>query len=288
VLDGADGAPNDAEDPDGFEDADGVPDPDNDQDGVLDRDDLCPLVKGEMITAGCPDADADGIADKDDACPTVPGIAAFRGCPDTDGDGLPDPKDECPTEPGPADAMGCPDRDGDMVPDKRDKCPDKPANKGADPRRSDGCPSRVFVAKDKIEITETVLFDTGKATIKSASFGLLDDVAKVLVDNPTIKKVRVEGHTDDRGDDAKNLLLSDNRAKAIQDYLVKKGVAADRLEYKGYGETAPIGDNTTDAGRALNRRVVFTITVQEAAIEIKDATDVKPGENARPLEELKQ
>jgi outer membrane protein OmpA-like peptidoglycan-associated protein len=277
VLDASDGAPTDAEDIDGFQDTDGVPDPDNDGDTVLDTDDLCPLEAGSNVTAGCPDVDVDGIADKDDACPTLPGIAAFRGCPDTDGDGLTDPKDECPTEAGAADAFGCPDGDGDLVPDRRDKCLDKPANKGADPRRSDGCPARVFVSRGKIEITEVVYFDSGKASIQAKSNSLLDEVADIMLKHPGIEKVEVEGHTDDQGDDAKNLKLSDDRAKAVMAYLVGKGVDAARLSAKGFGETQPIADNKTPDGRAQNRRVVFQILAQKDEVEVKTQPTLKTG-----------
>jgi OOP family OmpA-OmpF porin len=288
VPDEADKCPLDAEDSDAFEDEDGCPDPDNDRDGVLDTEDTCPLEPGTAQTRGCPDQDGDAIADKSDKCPAKAGLAEFGGCPDTDADGLPDPSDECPTEAGPASSFGCPDTDTDLVPNYRDKCPDKAANKGIDPKRSDGCPSRVFVTKDSIVITETVYFDTGKSTIKPVSFGLLNDVATVLKTYPQIKKVRVEGHTDDRGDDASNLKLSQDRAKAVMDYLVTQGVDPSRLISEGFGETKPIADNKTEPGRAQNRRVAFTILEQEQVIEVKDASEVKPGEQAKPMEAAPQ
>jgi len=267
IPDASDECPNEAEDEDGFQDKNGCPDPDNDEDGILDGDDTCPNKPGPAITFGCPDTDEDGIADKDDRCPRIAGLAEFRGCPDTDGDGLPDKDDECPEEAGPHESFGCPDRDGDLVPDGRDKCPDKPAAKGIDPKKSDGCPSRVYVTADAIVITETVYFDTGKATIKPVSFGLLDDVATVLNTYPQIKKVRVEGHTDSQGDDASNMKLSQDRAASVMAYLVGKGVAAERLTAQGFGETQPIADNATPAGRALNRRVSFVIVEQEKIVE---------------------
>jgi outer membrane protein OmpA-like peptidoglycan-associated protein len=265
VPDASDGAPNDAEDPDNFEDADGVPDPDNDKDGFLDADDACPLKEGVETAKGCPDADGDTFRDGQDECPTVFGVAAFNGCPDTDGDGLPDPKDECPTEKGEEKAYGCPDTDGDRVPNFRDKCPDKPAAAKINPKKSDGCPSRVFVSADSIVILEKVFFDTGKATIQAKSFGLLDDVAKTLVDNPSIKKIEVQGHTDDVGEAAANEKLSQDRAASVMKYLISKGVAESSLVAKGYGESKPIADNTTTTGRADNRRVEFVILEQEAS-----------------------
>jgi OOP family OmpA-OmpF porin len=267
IPDTTDTCPNEAEDVDEYNDTDGCPDPDNDEDGILDGDDTCPMKPGPAATYGCPDTDEDGIADRDDRCPRKAGLAEFRGCPDTDGDGLPDKDDECPEEAGPAASFGCPDRDGDLVPDGRDKCPDKAANPGIDPKRSDGCPSRVFVTKDSIVITETVYFDTGKATIKPVSFSLLDDVAAVLNAYPQIKKVQIEGHTDDQGDDASNLKLSQDRAASVLAYLTGHGVDAARLLSAGFGETKPIADNTTKEGRALNRRVTFVIVEQEQIVE---------------------
>lgn len=112
---------------------------------------------------------------------------------------------------------------------------------------------------DKIEILDAVYFRTDKADIRSKSFKLLDNVAGVLKSHPTLT-VRVEGHTDSQGDDAHNLDLSQRRAQSVVAYLVKKGVAAERLTAQGFGETAPIADNRTNKGRAANRRVVFAIT----------------------------
>lgn len=254
-----------AEDLDGFEDTDGCPEDDNDKDGILDDVDVCPDDAGPKETGGCPDADGDGIADKDDRCPEAAGLADLRGCPDTDADGLADLDDECPTEAGGEASFGCPDQDGDRVPDVRDACPDKAAPEGIDPMRSDGCPSRVYVTLGEIKITEQVFFANGKATIRSNSFGLLDDIASVLNKYPEIVSVQVEGHTDDRGNDASNLTLSQARAESVVSYLVDKGgVDAGRLVAKGFGETAPIASNDTADGRAQNRRVAFTILEQQA------------------------
>ncbi len=264
IKDDVDECKNEAEDLDGFEDANGCPDPDNDGDGVLDKVDACPLDKGTAATDGCPDADGDLIADKNDECPTQAGTAEFGGCPDTDGDGLRDGDDECPTVAGPKESFGCPDRDGDRVPDVRDECPDKPAAKNIDPLRSNGCPSRVFVSAGTIELTEMVFFETGKDKIRSTSFGLLNDVAVVLQKYPEITKIRVEGHTDSVGDDAKNLDLSQRRAQSVVTYLVGKGVALERLVAQGFGETKPVADNATKAGQAQNRRVALSILEQTA------------------------
>jgi len=105
-----------------------------------------------------------------------------------------------------------------------------------------------------------VFFETNKAVIKKQSFGILDDVAKVLRDNAFIKKLRVEGHTDNTGDAKKNMVLSQKRAESVREYLINQGVVADRLVAEGFGQTKPIADNKTTEGKAKNRRVEFTIT----------------------------
>jgi outer membrane protein OmpA-like peptidoglycan-associated protein len=258
-LDAADVCPVQAEDLDGFRDDDGCPDPDNDGDGLVDMDDTCPDQVGSVAAGGCPDRDNDGVADLEDACPDVAGPKGQGGCPDRDGDGLNDTIDKCPDVPGAPDTEGCPDRDQDKVPDYRDQCPDEPIDARVDPARSDGCPSRVVVTKDKIEISERVFFDTGRSTIQARSFSLLDDVAKVFQANLDITKVEVAGHTDSQGSDASNLKLSQSRAEAVVVYLIGKGIDPARLDAKGYGESTPIADNATSAGRAENRRVEFVI-----------------------------
>jgi outer membrane protein OmpA-like peptidoglycan-associated protein len=119
--------------------------------------------------------------------------------------------------------------------------------------------SKVYIEKEKIVISETIYFASAKANILPVSFAILDDVAKLLLENPDIK-VRIEGHTDNVGRDDLNLRLSQARADSVMKYLIKKGVTPERLEAKGYGETMPIADNSTPEGRAKNRRVEFVIT----------------------------
>jgi outer membrane protein OmpA-like peptidoglycan-associated protein len=106
--------------------------------------------------------------------------------------------------------------------------------------------------------TKDILFDFDKFSIKPAYFKELDDLAEYMkaVDNVNIDIV---GHTDNEGTDQKNLLLSQNRAKALRDYLVKKGITPQRINHKGFGETTPVAPNTTPEGRALNRRIEFTL-----------------------------
>ena len=86
----------------------------------------------------------------------------------------------------------------------------------------------------------------------------LNRLKKLLVENPELQ-IQLNGHTDDVGSDEDNLLLSDNRAKAVHDYLIAEGIDENRLEYKGYGETMPIDTNDTPQGRQNNRRTEFEI-----------------------------
>ena len=183
---------------------------------------------------------------------------------DRDHDGILDNVDKCPNEPedkdGFEDEDGCPDPDNDKdgILDADDKCPNEP---GVPP---DGCPKKynlVVVTETKIELKQTVFFDTNKATIKPVSFALLNDVAQAMQDNPKIQ-VEIQGHTDSQGNDAFNLKLSQKRAESVRTYLTKKGVSGDRMTPKGYGENVPIADNRTSAGRAQNRRVEFVITAR--------------------------
>lgn len=240
----------------GKEDLQGCPDQDND--GVPDYQDQCPTIPGPAATKGCPDRDSDGIADHIDQCPEQPGKAEFKGCPDTDKDGIPDHLDQCPKVPGPTSSFGCPDRDGDGILDAEDQCPDVPgkaAYKGCPPPT----PKRVQVTREKIVITEMVFFNTNKSKIQSRSFGLLQDVAKVLKDNPWIKKIRVEGHTDDIGNPAANKKLSQARADSVMEFLVAEGVERHRLEASGHGSERPVDPAKTRDARAKNRRVEFLI-----------------------------
>lgn len=132
-------------------------------------------------------------------------------------------------------------------------------------------PTKIEVTRKEIRILESVYFEFGSAVIKPQSFALLDEIADTLLGNE-VGRVLVEGHTDDRGSDAANLDLSDRRANAVREYLVGKGVPADQLLAKGFGEGRPVATNATDAGRAQNRRVVFTL-LDQASQDIE--TEVK-------------
>lgn len=132
-------------------------------------------------------------------------------------------------------------------------------------------PKRVQVLKDRIEITEKIQFDLDKATIKSESNDLLDEITKVFADNPQIKKVDIIGHTSDEGADKYNKTLSEKRAKAVVEYLTSHGIDASRLTAKGMGESKPIGDNKTEEGKEMNRRVEFLIIEQDLTAATEDA-----------------
>jgi outer membrane protein OmpA-like peptidoglycan-associated protein len=243
---------------------------DADKDGVPDLDDKCPDVPGKPELAGCPearDSDGDGTSDDIDRCPLDPededGFQDEDGCPDpdNDGDGIVDKVDACPATPGPIESRGCPalDRDKDGVADAADRCPDEA---GVPP---DGCPRKytlVEVKKDRIAIKQQVHFATAKYRVLPDSFPLLDQVVQVLRDYPDMK-VSVEGHTDSVGAQAMNMKLSQARAEAVRDYLVKKGIDAGRLQAVGHGPTKPLASNRTATGRAMNRRTEFRIVSTE-------------------------
>jgi outer membrane protein OmpA-like peptidoglycan-associated protein len=232
-------------------------------------------LRAKWRTERTQDSDNDGIPDDIDACPTEPedhqGNDPNDGCPmppDRDGDGIPDNLDKCPDQPedkdGIEDGDGCPedDFDKDGIPDATDACPKEPGAPSPDPKKN-GCPSFIRLEKGKVEILQQVHFATGSATILPDSFPMLQEIANLLKANVAIKKMLIEGHTDDRGDDQMNLKLSQNRADSVKAWLTQHGVETGRLDAQGFGETRPIDDNKTDKGRAANRRVEFKITEEE-------------------------
>ncbi|HPB26243.1 MAG TPA: OmpA family protein, partial [Bacteroidales bacterium] len=230
---------------------------DTDGDGIADYMDKCPDVKGLAKFEGCPDSDGDGVIDNNDKCPGTPEKVKVdtKGCPlDTDGDGVVDYLDKCPDVKGLANLDGCPDRDGDGVADYLDKCPDVKgiaANKG--------CPE---VKQEVKEIFKKALqgieFETGKDIIRPVSFPILNNVVKIMKENKEYNLL-INGHTDNVGDDQSNMTLSQKRAAAVMAYLVNKGVEKERMKSFGFGETKPVADNNTAAGRAKNRRVEFVV-----------------------------
>lgn len=236
---------------------------DTDNDGITDDKDKCVDTPGIAKYEGCPipDTDKDGINDETDQCPTVAGVARYNGCPvpDTDKDGVDDESDKCKDVPGIARLEGCPvpDSDGDGLNDEEDKCPQLPGT-----RENNGCPEVKQEVVKRVEYAaRNVYFITGSYKLSSKSFAALNDLVKVLNDDKDLK-LSIEGHTDNVGADDSNQTLSDNRAASVKQYLVNKGIDESRLTSQGFGETQPVADNKTAAGRAKNRRVVMTVSYQ--------------------------
>ncbi|NNL79647.1 MAG: OmpA family protein [Flavobacteriaceae bacterium] len=230
--------------------------PDSDGDGIQDSEDACPNEAGLADFNGCPDSDGDGIADGNDNCPNTPGLKSLAGCPDADGDGVADGDDQCPNEAGPAANNGCPypDSDGDGVLDKDDQCPDKVGTVA-----NNGCPEVTeAIAKTLNDYAKTILFDTGKTSIKFESAEILSNIAGILKEYSNAK-FNIDGHTDSVGSEANNQKLSEGRAQAVVDWLVENGISSSRLSARGFGESQPIMDNRTRDGRARNRRVEINL-----------------------------
>jgi OOP family OmpA-OmpF porin len=217
------------------------------------------------------DADHDGIPDDIDACPNDPedhlGNDPNDGCPlppDRDGDGIPDMYDKCPDQPedkdGIDDGDGCPedDADHDGIPDTVDACPKEPGQASPDPKKN-GCPQFIKMDSGVVRVLQQVHFAYNSATILPDSFPMLQEIANLLKANANIKRMAIEGHTDDRGPADYNQTLSQARASSVMNWLLSHGVEHGRLEAHGYGKTKPIADNATDTGRTANRRVEFKI-----------------------------
>ena len=244
---------------------------DTDKDSVPDYLDKCPdTPKGVKVDAnGCPvDSDGDGVANYLDKCPETPaGVKVdYNGCPvDTDGDGVADYLDKCPNTPKGirVNNEGCPlDSDGDGINDDEDKCPDKPG-----PASNFGCPELKKEVRNLFKkAMNGIQFETGKDVIKKVSYPILDQIVAVMELNEEYN-LTISGHTDDVGDEAKNLDLSKRRAASVRNYLINKGIDEKRLTSEGYGESKPIADNKTSKGRALNRRVEFEISYETVTYE---------------------
>ena len=213
----------------------GCPWPDKDQDGVTDKDDQCPEMAGPVDNKGCPwpDTDKDGVADKDDQCPAVAGLARYNGCPvpDTDKDGVNDEQDQCPAVPGVVAYNGCPAPIRQEVID------------------------RVSFAARKIQ------FQLSSAVLTKGSYPILDSIVSILRSEPALR-LTIEGHTSSDGKYETNMRLSEERAAAVRNYLVAKGISIDRLSSIGYGPNKPLNDGKTKAAKELNRRVELRLANQ--------------------------
>ena len=263
LCDAVDKCPNEPEDFDSDEDDDGCPEYDRDGDGLHDAKDRCPEEA----------EDKDGYVD-DDGCPEK----------DNDRDGIPDERDGCPNvaedKDGYDDGDGCPDfdNDGDGIldyPVAADKCPDKPeVYNGLDDL--DGCPDEIkveappppkeykniIVEKDRIVFKKQINFATNSAKIVGdISFQILDECADALKSRQDVR-VQVEGHTDERGSDPKNKVLSQKRAESVVKSLVERGIAASRLIPIGFGEERPLDTAHNKAAWAKNRRVEFNFLME--------------------------
>lgn len=216
-----------------------------------------------LLDPACPvpapvDSDGDGVIDSKDKCPNTPAGRKVnaQGCElDGDGDGIVDAQDKCPNTPAgrKVDAQGCElDSDGDGIVDAQDKCPTVYA------KTADGCPPPAATAEpaavpDKL-VLEGVNFDNDEAVLRLDAYAILDRVVTSLKSWGEVK-VEIAGHTDSVGSDEDNIALSQRRAETVRAYLIGKGIAADRLIAKGYGEAQPVADNETAEGRFQNRRV---------------------------------
>lgn len=237
-----------------------VPAKDSDGDGITDDKDKCPTVPGVAKYEGCPvpDTDKDGINDDDDKCPTVAGLAKYQGCPvpDTDNDGINDEDDKCPAVAGVARYQGCPvpDTDKDGINDEEDKCPTVPGIASLQ-----GCPEVADEVKKTVSQAEkNIYFAFASTKLLSKSYVALNEVVKILNDNSSLN-LKIDGHTDNVGSEEYNVNLSNGRAASVKTYLVGKGIDANRLVSEGFGETSPVADNKTAAGRQMNRRVEMKV-----------------------------
>lgn len=220
------------------------------------------LAKDQVVNVDG-DRDNDGIVDSKDVCPDLAedndGFQDDDGCPDfdNDNDGIQDAKDKCPSEPedkdGFEDQDGCPDTDNDKdgIPDARDNCPDV----AGDANRN-GCPFKAPAKMEDNFILEGVTFRTGSAEITEDSYQNLDQVYESLA-KYSDRKYEIAGHTDNTATDKINIKLSLDRANAVREYLINRGIDAGRLVGKGFGSARPKADNKTAAGRSINRRIEF-------------------------------
>lgn len=202
----------------------------------------------ELLGQPCPavDSDKDGVYDDRDKCPGTPAGRKVNadGCEfDRDGDGIVDGDDACPDVPAKT-ANGCP--------------PPPPAPAPAPVVTPAPAPAPAPVPAPAAAIVPLVLhgvtFDNDQAVLRPDATAVLDRAVLVLQQWGDVK-VEVAGHADSRSTDEYNMGLSQRRAEAVRDYLVAKGIAADRLSAQGYGESRPIASNETEEGRAQNRRV---------------------------------
>ncbi len=229
---------------------------DQDDDGVSNDKDDCPERSGLLKYKGCPvpDEDGDGINDENDKCPDAEGTVQYRGCPvpDTDKDGINDAQDACPTVAGLSRYNGCPipDTDKDGINDELDQCPAIAGVAG-----NNGCED----LQPKLNsIAAALKFEIGQVNINAKSLQGLDSLVQIMTLYPKTSLV-ITGHTDNTGTIKINNRLSLLRAKKVQSYLIKKGLAENRTTLIGMADALPIASNATKEGRTQNRRADLTI-----------------------------
>jgi OmpA-OmpF porin, OOP family len=240
------------------------------------------LITEQQVVALTTDRDGDGIPDDIDQCPDVPedkdGFQDEDGCPDYDNDkdGIYDTQDQCPNDPedrdGFMDMDGCPDPDNDKdgicdpwVAEQglsakyaatckgSDQCPNNPETVNGY-KDDDGCPDEKPQEIKQTLVLHGVNFKTASTELLEESYYVLEQVYNSLEAYPNVK-VEIAGHTDNQGGKQYNYALSLGRAKSVVNYLVMRGISADRLVARGYGMDRPVGSNDSPDGRAKNRRV---------------------------------
>lgn len=251
IIDVDDHCPEEPEDYDGFQDEDGCPDYDNDGDGIPDIKDLCPNeaedYDGYKDADGCPDLDndGDGILDKDDKCPNeaedFDGFQDDDGCPDldNDNDGIPDKDDKCPNQ---AETInGYQDDDG---------CPDTP------PAIEEQSGNKTVQSSDTFVVAGDDIFFTNRAEIKPEAYKRLDEIILQIKKDPKAYW-RIEGHMDSEGPEQWVRTMSSKRAESVYYYFISHGLDAARFTIYGLGDKFPVANNTTEQGRAKNRRIMI-------------------------------
>ncbi len=231
------------------------------------------------------DRDEDGILDADDHCPDDPedidGFEDDDGCPDPDNDedSILDVDDECPMEPEDLDEYrdedGCPeyDNDGDEILDVDDECPNHPEIvNGVDDE--DGCPDEglISMVNDRIVLENEIFFAFDRAFIRRRAYRHLDAIIELWQQHPEWERVRIEGHTDDRGTDEYNMGLSQRRADNVRQALIDRGMPPEMLEAEGYGARRLITRGDSEASMQRNRRVEFVV-LSRREVPAEEATE---------------
>lgn len=268
--------------------------PDKDGDGIPDHKDECPDTPGLQDLNGCPDKDGDGVVDHKDRCPNKPGPASNEGCPEVklkliDKDeniiavSIQDKEGVFKFEQLPPDDQAMFILEGEDTENIRIVKVAGASGIIKNAIKDDNGKFYRFVVlkpeltkmkkeeaqdvviklnKEEEEILKKAFdnleFETGKAIIRENSLASLDELASLLLKKPSWR-LKISGHTDNQGKPQSNLILSKKRAEAVRDYIMSKGVSADRFKVEWFGQTRPIASNKTPEGRQKNRRVEMLI-----------------------------